>query len=490
MSKELPITSYPAPESRYLYTYFGRTIETNPYFEPIYVPDSRRSRPMLVLGAAGFGKTEALLNLAFTDACKGRCTIVIDGKNETGFRNKLYYYNHVIAKRPFLSFMPVASADEFSHTYNPFSSTTQNIKAVAEAFFNAYRPPHPTNKADASDYYIDRARDSFTDLLRALHFSGYAYCIRDLRFLLENHRLLEMIQPFIVDEGVKHYGDLMDRIKEIGQKRFQETISGFVTYLRKFDHWTMNSYNPDIIFDRLIYTDSTIYIGLPVDSEPNMMRAIGNIIINQLMGLSSYMQTNEKKRRPIVSVFIDEGQALIDTNMANWVARVRSSGMMLTLSTQTLDDLAAVSPTLANQISTNTSNCMMFNPHNVRTAEWFAKLVGHEARKAYSLGGTAEADEMKEGESGTIRLEEKLRVPVDMITSLRTGQCFYSPPDAVKKPFWIAAPYLPDPPDRPDCKHRKIFYPTRIESRGLAMSQAVNKFRMEMASIGGAKRPF
>ena len=484
MSAELPITSYPAEDVRYLYTYFGRRIEDPPYYQPIYVPDSRRSRPMMVLGATGCGKSELLLNLAFTDACKGRCTIIIDGKNDANFRNKLYYYNHVIAKRPFLSFMPVESADALSHTYNPFYSTVQNVKAVAEAFFNAYRPPHPINKADGSDYYVDRARDSFTDLLRALHHSGYAYCIRDIRFLLENYRLLEMIQPYITDEAIRHYRDLMDRIKSIGIKKFQETISGFVTYLRKFDHWTMNSYNPDIIFDRLIYTDSTIYIGLPVDSEPNMMRALGNIIVNQLMGLSSYMQTNERKRRPVVSIIMDEGQALIDTNMANWVARVRSSGMMLTLSTQTLADIEAVNKQLAIQIATNTSNCVMFNPNNVQTADWFSRLVGQEARRSYSIGGTAESEEMEEGDAGTIRLEEKARIPIVMITSLRTGQCFYRPPDSVKKPYWLAAPYLPDPPDRADCQHRKIFYPVRIESRGLAMSQAVNRFRQEMSNMG------
>lgn len=433
---------------------------------------------MMVIGSTGYGKTEELLSLAYLDAKKGRPVIFIDGKCDESTRDKLYFWCHKQAGRPFLTLMPFQSADHLTNSWNPLMSTTLSIGTVAEAFINSYADPSGgSQKGSDGEYYLEAQRTIFTLLMRTLHSSGLAYSTEDIRYLLEYEETLEALARQIPNKGIQHYNDLLRRRREEG-KNFRKMMMRFANFLQMFSHWSLNSYNPTIQLDRLIYTDAVIYVGLPVNSEPYLMSAIGNIMINQLKAISAHMQTTEKSHRRAVTCIIDEAGTFVDTGLAEWICKVRSSGFLMTLGIQNLANLERHRAGFGDEIRSNTPNVMMFNPQDHKTAQWFSTICGHEMKKTVSAGVDAHAD--SETGAGTVKSVETLKIHPDALLHLRLGQLVYRPPIPVEREPVLAAAYLPDPPSRPDFKHRRVVPEKKPEFTGIGLSQQIQASRRNM----------
>lgn len=478
-----PITLMPPPdERRFLYTAFGRRLYG--MNNPIFVHDSLRSRPTLVVGSTGYGKTDFLLSMAMQDAAKGRLVVFVDGKCEASTMQKLYYYVRRLDRnratpRPFLTFLPFQDLDHLTSTWNPLLSTTLPIGTIAEAFFNAY--DHPDNSEGANGaYYTEYQRNIFVKLMRALHTSGYAYSPQDIQHLVSSDYTLDNLHRILNAAGTNYYVDVL-KAKREDKRKFNENMLRFANHLKMFDHWSLNSYNPTIQFDRLLHTDAVIYVGLPVNSQTHLMSAVGNILINQLKALSAHVQSNNKMKRHAISCIIDEAGSFIDNGMAEWIAKVRSSGFMLTLGIQVLANLLGRRPGFDEEIKANSPNVLLFNPQNEGTAQWFSSLSGQEQHKSVSANVEGAGGEFSETGAGTVRTAPDSRVPLDAMLALRTGQFFYRPAVTVERPYLLAAPYLPDPPERPDLDFQRSFHLPPAELRGLNLHYQVSNERARVA---------
>jgi hypothetical protein len=458
------ITSFQFDDSRrFNYTYLGARLYRQNL--PLWVHDAIRTRPSLVVGSTGFGKTELLLSIAFQDIMKGRFTIFIDGKCDEDTRRKLYWYTTKVAKRPFYMLMPYSEGGHLSSSWNPFTCTTLGIAKISEMFISAYAAPGKGGASSGGDgqYYLEMQRGSFASLMRTLASSGYAYSTQDIRILFENYSILSNLGRIVRNSGIQHFADLMRRIAQEGEKQHQKTMSRFVNHLRLFQSWMLNSYNPVIQLDRMMMTDSVIYVGLPVNSEPEAMMTVGNILVNQLKAISAHIQTTEKSRRRAVSCIIDEAGSFVDEGLAEWICKVRSSGFLLMLGIQNLANLEGRRPGFAEEIRANAPNVMMFNPRDSESAQWFSTLSGSEMRQT----ATANVVEGKEREQGSVRTVETSRVPVDALLRLRTGQFFYSAPEPMERPVLLASSYLPDPPAGPESDARRNEFRPPPEFGGL-----------------------
>jgi len=449
---------------------------------PLYILDTLRTRPMMVIGSTGYGKTEELLSIAFADALKGRPVIFVDGKCDENTRDKLFFWCHKVAKRPFLTLMPFQEADYLTNAWNPLMSTTLGIGTVAESFINAYADPSGAQKGGDGEYYLETQRSIFTLLMRTLHSSGFAYSCEDIRYLLEYDETLDALAKSIPQKGVQFYSDLLRRKRDEG-RNFRKVMQRFTNHIKLFSHWSLNSYNPTIQFDRIIHTDSVVYVGLPVNSEPYLMSAIGNIILNQLKAISAFMQTSEKSNRRAVSCIIDEAGSFVDTGLAEWICKVRSSGFLLALGIQNLANLERRRVGFGDEIRSNTPNVMIFNPQDAKTAVWFSSMCGHEPKRSVSVGVSKSAEVDGETGAGTVRADEKLKIHPDALLHLRIGQFVFRPPLAVEREPLLAAAYLPDPPERPDCKHRRLIPQKETEMKGINLSQQIQTARRNLHPV-------
>jgi Type IV secretory pathway, VirD4 components len=484
-TQDLIVSSLPDDDRRLSYTFMGRRLYA--WNAPLYVHDVVRSRPALVLGSTGFGKSEFMLSLAFSDASKKRPVFFLDGKCDMRTLNKLYFYAKQ-AQRPFMTLMPFQDGDRHTASWNPFVSSILPISVITEAFVNAYSDPKRAlnrNDPSGSGYYIEMQRAVCGNLIRALHSTGYQYCINDLRYLLDNIDILErVIQPILRPDGHQPYGEVM-RLRKEEPDEFPRIIRRFTNYLGQFRHWAINSYNPGFTIERAIDMAAVVYIGLPVDSQPVEMAAIGNMLINLLRATSSHLQTKGIPLQRPVSCIADEAGAFIDSGLAEWICKVRSTGFMLTLGVQTLSQLEGRYEGFGSEVRANSPNIMIYNPRDAQTADWFSKLVGNEAR--YSITATRKEDE--ETGDGTVKLYEAPKVHRDAILSLAPGQFFYNPALSTDHPPLLAAPMLPSPDSRnPAIAYRRTNVFPEARRKGLYLSAILHNRRFGAGVGAGSAR--
>jgi len=474
------LTSLPHDDSRrFLYSYLGKRMRCRG--ERIYYADDNRSRPTLVGGVTGSGKTELLIALAVQDSAKGRPVVYIDGKCEMKTLQKLYYYTHHVLKRRFYVLTPTTLLDGYTHSWNPLISSQLESRTITESIFNAFRDPQVKQDSGVA-FYTEFQRTVFSHLMMALRFSKYAVCMQDLLYALEYDDLLSKLPSFLKPEGMVPYAELLKMRNEEG-RNFGQNLKSFLNYLRLFDHWSLNSYNPVIRFDAMMLSDSVIYVGLPVNAQKYLMSCIGNIIINQLKALSQYVQSHYKHKRHFINCTVDEAGSFVDTGLPDWLCKSRTSGFSLTLGVHMLADLEGRRPGFAKQVQGNTPNICMFRNNDKETAEWFSDLGCHELGEARAANIKAAGSDLEETGAGSTRASEQRRVPPDSIKSLRTGQCYFLS-SALNRPILLAACYLPDPPDRPERQYVRSFDTRPPEMSGLNLSYFITSERIRMSNNG------
>lgn len=440
MTQAYPLLTSQPPntDDRFLYTYYGQLLLGSP--GGCWMRDSARTKPTLVLGTTGCGKTEGMLSRAFQDASKGRPVIFIDGKCDRETWRKLYYYNHCCAGRPFYALFPTPMLDRLSMSWNPLHSTLLPIQTVVESLFNTYT--RNKGNAGAAEFYYETQRNAFTLLCQTLHASGYGFTLDDVVVLLEHNDVLMSMAGQLNPESLQFYSKLLSLRNS--EPDFVKHMRGFLNFLKLFDHWSLNTYNPDIQLDRLYYTDATIYVGLPVNAQQVTMSTIGNLLINQLRALANYVQAHGRSERDF-SVFIDEAGPFIDTALAEWIGKARSSGFLLEIAVQTLADLARVNTIIAEQIKGNTPNILLYNPQDLATAKAYSELFGNEDILHTSIATPPDGDQPVV----TQRLGETPKIHPDIINQLRIGQCVFRPSERIYRPPLLAGSMLPPPPTNP-----------------------------------------
>lgn len=480
MTDTLPLISstLPRDDRRLSYSYLGSRL-----FQlgapPLYLHDRGRSKPMMVLGSTGQGKTEFLLSLAYSDAARRRPVFFIDGKCELRTMHKLASYCK-LTDTPFYTFLPFQQGDRMTCSWSPFISKVLPISTIIEAFINAYADPSALLRRGGSGggggegFYIETQRAACSSLMRALHNSGYQYNISDIRMLFEDIPLLQSIVSILKPQSFSAYGELLRLRKEEGDE-FPKVMRRFVNHLAIFKHWAVNSYNPTITIEDVIEQRAVLYVGLPVDSQQVAMSAIGNILINLLKATASFIQSSTMGPVAPIGCFIDEAGNFIDAGLADWICKVRSSGFLLTLGLQTLAQLEGRRAGFADEIKANSPNVVMFNPQDADTANWFSTLTGLEARRSRRANLTAG----NESGDGQLVGTETPMVHRDSVLKLNIGQCYYRPPEPSLHPPLLAASMLPDPSkNNPLLRHRRDNQSPPPSRKGLflsAKSQAIPK---------------
>jgi len=412
--------------------------------------------------------------------------VFIDGKCDLGLLHKLYYYCHIIHKRPFFPLLPFSQRDDLTYSWNPLMCTQLESRTITESVFNAFQDPH-MSKDSESAFYSGYQRTVFSHLMSALRFSEHAVSMQDLRLILEYDEILSSLQRFIKPQGTVPYSELM-RLRNEDGKQFAHNMKSFVNYLSQFSHWSLNSYNPTIQFDRLMLTDSVVYVGLPVNDQPYLMGCLGNIMINQLKALSQYVQSHQKHKRHAILCIVDEAGRFVDSGLTDWLAKVRSSGFMLMLGIQLLADLEGRKAGFAKQVKGNTNNVIMFRTPDPETAQWFVDLAGQELAEARAANIEVAGDEVKETGAGNKRAYEREVVPRDAIYKLRKGQCYFFS-EATLRPVLMAGCFYPDPIDRPDRRYVKIVDPRPAELSGLSLWYYMANERIRLSSQLQGQKP-
>lgn len=461
-----PLTSAPPPDPRrHAYTYLGkRLLGRGP--RDLFMLDSLRESPTLMVGTTGAGKTEMILSMAKQDMAKGRTVVFIDGKADRGTWDKLYYYS-AMRGRPFYCLLPVEGLDHLSGSWNPLHSVRLPVLTVAESFFGAYARIERAAQRHGSSYYPDTQRNAFTHLCRALHMSGWAFCVNDVKRLLGSPEALDgLVNLLSRRQAMDEYQEICNIRRTATRPSFFEIMSGFLNHLSLFQHWSLNSYSPEIVIEEIYGSGGVLYIGLPLNAQHTTMSVLGNLVLNQLRALSNAADSAGGPREE-VSVFVDEAGSFMDEGVADWVCKVRSSGFRLLLSIQTLGDLRAVGESFSQRITGNTPNLVVFNPNDVATAKWIGELSGH--RQVASRSASIVEEPGGETGSGQERMAQVCKVDPDAVLQQRVGQFYLRPAVRLPAPLLVAGSILTDPPPDPSLRYMGWRRAGGTGARGLYM---------------------
>lgn len=392
--------------------------------EIVRIPDTQRSQHLQVLGMTGTGKTTNIFfPLIYQDALKRRPIIILDAKGEMSFINQLNALLHKAGRSDdFLLFS--LSHRNISCTYNPLYVGECDPQIVIDAFFNNFK--------DENSFYRETAKTIFTNTFFILHSLGKPFTPMDVYTYLTNLTARQAVNKQIkeTNETGAIYLTLLNTVisRLIDQyKGWEHVITGFNNYLLTHRDSILNEDDSDIILTDIIRQRKIVYFQLPTNAYPIQSVSIARMVQANLRYISSLVQIGQLPKDIQISVIIDEYASFAEETFVEVLSKARSSGMMVTLSHQSLSDLKAISESFMKRIDENTLNKIYLKQTDPELCELIAKSMGTYSKeeKTFRMVGGNFGNQIHNGESSN-RLVNEFHFPPDRIKNLyKHGQGYF-----------------------------------------------------------------
>ncbi len=392
--------------------------------ETISIPDEQRSQHLQILGMTGTGKTTNIFfPLIYQDALKRRPIIILDAKGEMSFINQL---NAVLTNAgrgdDFMLFS--LSHKDISCTYNPLYVGECDPQIVIDAFFNNFN--------DENSFYRETAKTIFTNTFFVLHSLGKPFTPMDVYTYLTNLTARQAVNKQIKqsNETGSIYLTLLNTVisRLIDQyKGWEHVITGFNNYLLSHRDRILNEDDSDIILTDIIRERKIVYFQLPTNAYPIQSVSIARMVQANLRYISSLVQIGQLPKDIQISVIIDEYASFAEETFVEVLSKARSSGMMVTLSHQSLSDLKAISEPFMKRIDENTLNKLYLKQTDPELCELIAKSMGTYAKeeKTFRMVGGKFGNQIHNGESSN-RMVNEFHFPPDKVKRLhKYGQGYF-----------------------------------------------------------------
>lgn len=337
-----------------------------PFRHIVSVPQKNRLSHMLVVGMTGVGKTTTLRSVLAQDLSQGRSLVVIDGKGDPGILGPLIKdFNWILFGAQVTGTL----------SYNPLLGSPDQ---VVSAFIDAF--------GFHNEFYEGCAARLITTYLKLCEKLGKTPNIREL-----SKMALSVVR--FMDQGsqLEDAGDLMETLEALGrlsERAYQEQFMGLANRLDVLIQSTWSDHlcasragdKPGVDFEHVFEQPGHLYIGLQKLANRRGAMLLGRLLLARIGNLAAKRAASAHegglKDKPIVSVIVDELAGIAYPGFETLPQTVRSSKVMLTLSTQTLSDLSAVSPDFLGQIQTNTGVKIIHQQNSDVDADVWAKHLG------------------------------------------------------------------------------------------------------------------
>jgi type IV secretory pathway TraG/TraD family ATPase VirD4 len=414
----------------------GRTLGVNKNGDKIVQTERESVAHTLVVGAAGSGKTTTILASAKDYIRRGEGVVIVDMKGSEDIPRIIAGYSKEYGR----TFRHWTSQDP-RHEYD---GPAEN----GAAFYD------PLGRGDAT------RRTSMIMSMRKWSEEYFMFTIQDYL-----QRAISIAIGAPPKEGVDSLQDIMALLDPTELKKrslsvvgdpYYDQIIEEINYMtdKKIDSDTMNTLNSmkrqlgvlrDSIQGRWLRKDPTgqndinIFdvahkgevVVFTVDSAnyEHNAKILGNLIIQDLKTVSSELR-NDKSRYPL-NVIIEEFSAIGSDNIIGLIARSRDAGIPVTLTTQSLGDLRAVSDAFLDQLAGIVVSFIIHRANSYEDAEKYAGLSGKEMKPVFRQSvehTTSLFGAIGKGSGtgrGSVDMEEDYKVSPNEIQALGPGQLIY-----------------------------------------------------------------
>jgi len=372
----------------------------------VELTDEELNGHCLVLGATGAGKTTTLMNFIESSIKRNIPLIVVDGKGEIGFAEKVK-----------------KMADEYNRKFCLFSMTHKDSMH--------YNPLRVGNFTELKDKLI-----SITEWTEPHYkFLSERYLQSSIKILQKTYNRIDLVN---ISKRL-NYGTLLEEAKKLVREgkmdkdeyeAFYEMVDGskkdivgLINRLAVFSESEIGELLLDtegedtIDLIKGIGKNAVVFFSLDVLRFSEYSRLLGRLIVIDLKTTAARMFGNDKK----VFVIFDEFGVFAGPQVTDFINKSRAAGFHVILSTQELADLRIDGRTeLMEQILGNTNIKIIHRQDVPVSAELLSSLIG--TRNDIII--TMQVNEISPTGMGTVKEEKSFIIHPDEIKRLRRGEAF------------------------------------------------------------------
>jgi hypothetical protein len=414
----------------------GRTLGINERGAKIVQREKEASAHTFVVGASGSGKTTTLLLGARDAIRRGEGFVFVDMKGSVDVPEILSEYAYRYG-RPFYHWT----------SHDPRKKYTGPSK-TGPAFYDPMGRGNPTRRADliiegrswSEEHYKLIIKDYLQkalEIAEGVPAPDNVDSIADIISLLDP---MELKKRSLHVVGDPYYDKIIAEINYLTDKRIDKDVVGTLDGMRRQlgilrdsiqGRWLCKDpkgQNDIVLFD-VAHAGAVVVFTVDSANYAGNAKLVGSLIIQDLMTVSSELREN-KSRYPL-NVIIDEFSAIGSDNIIGLIARSRDAGMPVTLSTQSLGDLKAVSTEFMEQLTGIVVSFIIHRANRYEDAVVYAGLVGKEKKQVFNQGvehtsGILGSIGKGAGTGkGTVSVVEDYIVSPAMIQNLGPGEMYY-----------------------------------------------------------------
>ncbi len=384
-----------------------------------YLKEQFRTSHTLLTGTTNAGKTQSVvLPWAIHDIEQGNGLLIIDGKSDNSFLEKLYAYvvkNNRIADFRFFS---LANIDK-SVTFNPLAEGS--AQEVAERVFASF--------PFENEYYRNIQYKIFYGLLRLIEEKGRTPTFALVERLLNDRDLLKCWLQDCRDPALKRQLTKFNDEKESDR---DQKVSGLDSMLNKFSSGTTaplyNSLKPHIQMDEVLRENLICYFQLPTMYYPELARATGTLVLQAFQAAVAKRHLGLSQNPRFFAVYLDDFQDYLYEKFAGLLNKSRSANVGVLFSHQSLGDLDKVSPSFRNIVLTCANIKIVMRTAEPETCDYFSRLFGTVKTEKFTERVAHDGfGESKTGDK-SVREVDEFRVHPNTIKDLEIGQGIASIP--------------------------------------------------------------
>ena len=238
--------------------------------EDVYLKESFRTMHAQVIGTTNAGKTESvILPWAIQDIRNGSGVLIVDGKSDGGFLNKLYAYTNEKNRTDDFRLFSLAHPGP-SSSFNPLKG--DSAQEVTERVFSSF--------TFENEYYKNIQYRIFLNFVRLIYAQKEIPTFSLVHRFLTDEEELKRWAEACVDEPLQRE---MLRFMKLSEKEREERTSGLETML---SHFTVGEVAPlfeetahSINFDEALRKNQIIYFQLPTMYFPFLAAATGKLVL-------------------------------------------------------------------------------------------------------------------------------------------------------------------------------------------------------------------
>ena len=401
-------------------------------FTENYTPDYLDDKHQLVLGTTGSGKTSYINEMTRRAVENDDVIVIIDGKADTSDYSLLDNATQIAENfdRDLVILNGTNNPTFNGRTYNPFLGVTVT---QAKDLMISLLEDDTVKKSSGSEHYKTMFEAYLLSVLEVMELLGIKFSFSNILDCL-NFDLIQTELLALRDE------------KELSEEQFDRFNILFSELERNWDD-TKASVTKLEIFKRgkgkeifegnskswfnvsSIYENNQILLVLIDEmSMPDFAQGLAKMVVQDVRNFTASRLNGKYHKGQQVRLVMDEFSAYANKTMLALLARARSAGVTVYLSTQSMGDLSALGDDFQQSVIENINRFVVFRQNSPKSAEMVADIIG--TRQTVTQTERTSGGLSTEEASNTLAREYLINP--DEIKALQSQTAFYIAKDENK----------------------------------------------------------